>query len=211
MSQRYDIFFAAQLVDGFDDATVRANLATLFKANDATLEKLFSGKPQLIKRGVDKQAAIKYKAALQKAGAIALVRTQPEPKKQPEPVKQPQAEEEELPSSADIKPAQPAAEQATSMSDRLAALTAEPAAATFSEGISLAPAGSDVLSEDERHVFEELDIDTSAIHLSSEQEQMEPPVTEPAPPAPDTSHLSMGGVGEEIPHRDWLRCGYLRC
>ncbi len=194
MSQRYDIFFAAQIVDGFDEATVRANIAKLFKANEATLEKLFSGKPQLIKRGVDKAAAIKYKAALQKAGAVALVRAQPEPIKQPQ-------EEEELPSSADIKPAaEPAAEPATSTSERLAALTAATATASFGEGISLAPAGSDVLSEDERHGFEELDIDTSAIHLSSEQELTEPAATEPAPPAPDTSHLSMGDVGEDIPH-----------
>ena len=74
MSQRYDIFFAAQLVDGFDEATVRANLATLFKANDQKLDKLFSGKAQPIKRGVDKQTALKYKAALQKAGAVSLIR-----------------------------------------------------------------------------------------------------------------------------------------
>jgi hypothetical protein len=195
MSQRYDIFFAAQLIDGFDESTVRANIAALFKANDATLEKLFSGKPQLIKRGVDKAAAIKYKSALKKAGAVALVRVQPEPIKEPE-----EEVEEELPSSAAIKP--PATEPATSMAERLAALTAEPAAvtATFGEGISLAPTGSDVLNEDERQVFEELDIDTSAIHLSSAAEQLEPKPTEPAPPAPDTSHLSMGDVGEEIPH-----------
>jgi len=199
MSQRYDIFFAAQIVDGFEQSTVRANLASLFKANDATLEKLFSGKPQLIKRGVDKAGAIKYKAALAKAGAVALIRAH--------------AEGGSTATQAPAKPAQAAPEAkkpaAGSMAERLAALTAEPApsaaaaegstAAVFNEQFSLAPVGSDVLREDEREIMEELDIDTSSIQLASAFVEPEPANREPPPPAPDTSHMSMGEVGEEIP------------
>ena len=210
MSETYDIFFAAQLVDGFEEATVRDNIATLFKANNATLEKLFSGKPQLIKRGVDKQAAIKYKAALQKAGAVALVRVTPGTAiaaPDPAPSSPPAPAEDGLPSSADINAddgpeAAAEAAPAGSMADRIASLAAEPAAgaATFGEQISLAPEGSDVLTEDEREEFEELDIDTSAIHMVPEFSEPEPVETEPPPPAPDTSHMSMGEVGEDIPH-----------
>jgi hypothetical protein len=222
MSQLYDIFFAAQLIEGFEEATVRQNIARLFKANDETLEKLFSGKPQLIKRGVDKAAAIKYKTAMQNAGAVARIREQA-PKVAPPPL------DDDLPSSSDIPSASKQAEEkpALSMADRVAALagdpepeptaepaaesrtepTAEPAAAakpaadTSSAGddFSLAPAGSDVLREEERENHEELDIDTSAIHLTSEFTEPEPVQVE-APPAPDTSHLSMGEVGEDIPH-----------
>ncbi len=205
MSETYDIFFAAQLVDGFEEATVRDNLAQLFKANDTTLEKLFSGKPQLIKRGVDKPAAIKYKAALQKAGAVAVVRVTPGTAKaapDPAPSSPPAPAEDGLPSSADVKTdSEPESAPAGSMADRIAALATEPAAdaATFGEKISLAPAGSDVLTEDEREEFEELDIDTSAIHMVPEFSEPEPVETEPPPPAPDTSHMSMGEVGEDIP------------
>ena len=273
MSQRYDIFFAAQLVEGFEEATVRGNLATLFKANDQTLDKLFSGKAQLIKRGVDKQAALKYKAALQKAGAVALIRAAADaaagdpaaaeaaavaaesaPEPAPEPAPPPATVDEGLPSSSDIKTASSESTETAqesgddqdsgSMADRIAALAAEPESTAFGasdpasaaadatepasaasaaaasaaagspaagspaagspaaatgEEISLAPPGSDVLNEDEREVFEELDIDTSAIHLVSSLSDPEPMDSEPPPPAPDTSHMSMGEVGEEIP------------
>jgi hypothetical protein len=225
MTQRYDIFFAAKLVEGFDEATVRANVGKLFKANEEALQKLFSGKPQLIKRGVDKAAAIKYKSALQKAGGVALIRAHVETptgaaKPAPAPVASAPIEDEQLPSSADIKPAAPAAEPALSMADRIAAMTAEPApaaatatataaaaapvATAFGEGISLAPTGSSVLNEDEREAHVELEIDTSAFHLSSEQDAPVVAEAEPAPPAPDVSHLSMGAVGEEIPHLETI-------
>ncbi|MEP5766627.1 MAG: hypothetical protein ABJ308_18660 [Halieaceae bacterium] len=211
MSQSYDIFFAAQLVEGFEEATVRDNLGKLFKANAETLDKLFSGKPQMIKRGVDKQAAIKYKAALQKAGAVALIRANT-PAETPKP--QPAAEDD-LPSSAAISnaaapkptatpaPADEPAEEAPapgSMAERIAALAAEPSSGTFDESLTLAPAGTEVLREDEREVFEELDIDTSAIHIDTEYSGEGIAPQEPAPPAPDTEHLSMGEVGEDIPH-----------
>ncbi len=226
MSDKYDIFFAGKIVDGFDEATVRENVAKLFKANAQTVEKLFSGKPQAIKKGVDKQAAIKYKAAMQKAGAVPLIRAHAAAK--------PAAAETPAPAEAEAQPKQ-------TMAERLAALTgesapsedaptpfgsgaAEPApgeatpaptpepaagtasdsattegAANFDADMSLAPVGSDVLRDDEREEVEELDIDTSAIHLTPEF--AEPEVEEKAaPPAPDVSHMSMGEVGEDIPH-----------
>lgn len=211
MTQRYDIFFAGKLVDGFDEASVRANVGKLFKANEEALQKLFSGKPQIIKRGVEKAAAIKYKSALQKAGGVALIRAHaeaPAETAKPAPAASAPADpspftDEQLPSSADIKPTEPAEQPAQSMADRIAAMTEEPApaaAAVFGGGISLAPAGTSVLNEEEREVYEELDIDTSAIHLSSEQDTPVAASAEAAPPAPDVSHLSMGEVGEEIPH-----------
>ncbi len=209
MEELYDILFAGGIVDGFDVNDVRANIAKLFKANDATLEKLFSGKAQMIKRGVDKPAAIKYKGAMQKAGAVAVIRKHQSAAASPPPP---------------AKAAEPAAEKPPqTMAERLAALTgdAEPSAsepapapvasqqahdsaevapnAGSADAITLAPAGSDVLKEDERRVFEDLDIDLSAIHLAPEF--AEPQVEEKiAPPAPDVSHMSMGEVGEAIPH-----------
>ena len=214
MSQLYDIFFSAQLIDGFEEATVRKNMGQLFKANEAALEKLFSGKPQLIKGGVDKAGAIKYKAALEKAGAVARIREHPQksaaaPTPAPKPAAKPAPQlpkEDDLPSSGDIattsttlgsaagKPA------AVSKAERAAALAKQPAAVTFGEEISLAPAGSDVLKEDERDQPEQQDIDTS--HLSMGEVGEDIPQLESTEEIvnPDTSHLSMGEVGEDIPN-----------
>jgi hypothetical protein len=227
MSELYDIFFSAQLIDDFDEGTVRKNIAQLFKANEATLEKLFSGKPQLIKSGVDKPAALKYKAALQKAGAVARVRKHvpagdqapapkaaaPKPAAKPaakaaaKPVPKPAPEipmEEDLPSSGDITPAAATASvgkgaDVKSEEARDAALANQPDAVTFGEEISVAPAGSDLLQDGELEQPEVLEVDTSSIELAAPFDEFEIIEVE-VPPAPDTSHLSMGEVGEDIPH-----------
>lgn len=74
MAKRYNIYFSGQMHDGNDAGDVRARLGKLFKANDATLDKLFSGKPQLIKRDCDEATARKYRDAMEKAGAIAVIK-----------------------------------------------------------------------------------------------------------------------------------------
>ncbi len=73
MSESYNIYFAGELLPEHDASEVRARLAKLFNANDATLDKLFSGKRQLIKRDCDKATALKYKQAMEKAGAKPVV------------------------------------------------------------------------------------------------------------------------------------------
>ena len=213
MSELYDIFFAGKILDGHDEAAVRENIAKLFKANPATVDKLFSGKPQLIKRGVEKQAAIKYKAAMQKAGAIPLIRAhgadkpaaKPSETAEPEtpaPKKQSMAERLAAltgePAPGDDAPAAGTAGAAAEPSAPPAASPAAAAASDTGDSFSLAPAGSDVLREDERAGFEALDIDTSAIHLAPEFSAPEA-IEREETPAPDTSHMSMGEVGEDIP------------
>lgn len=74
MTARFDVLFAGQLLEGRDASTVRINLGRLFKADEATLDKLFSGKPQILKRDADEATARKYQQALATAGALALLR-----------------------------------------------------------------------------------------------------------------------------------------
>ncbi len=74
MSESYNIYFAGELLPEHDANEVRARLAKLFNANDATLDKLFSGKRQLIKRDCDNATALKYKQAMERAGAVPIVR-----------------------------------------------------------------------------------------------------------------------------------------
>ena len=68
MEPLYNIYYAGEVLAGFDQSQVRKSLGALFKAGDATLDKLFSGKPQLLKRDCDEATALKYKQAMERAG-----------------------------------------------------------------------------------------------------------------------------------------------
>ena len=71
----YDIVFSGSLLAGRDPAQVRAELARLFKTDVAGIERLFCGQTVIIKKGIDRQTADKYRAVLEKAGALCEVRT----------------------------------------------------------------------------------------------------------------------------------------
>ena len=45
MADFFNVVFAGQVVPGSDPAAVKANIARLFKANEAMVEKLFRGTP----------------------------------------------------------------------------------------------------------------------------------------------------------------------
>ena len=68
--QQFAIVFRGALVDGADAAQVRANFARLFNIDAARVEQMFGGQPVIIKKGLDLLGADKYKAALEKAGAV---------------------------------------------------------------------------------------------------------------------------------------------
>lgn len=138
---------------------VRESLRKLFKADDAQMARLFSGRPVVIRRNLDSEAASRYQQILLKAGAIVEVRpvegaeaSSTESQAQ-DAEDQPQQEGLVLaPVGADIlkrteRPEQEEVEVDTSK-------------------ISLAPVGSDVLQGSERSEPEELEVDTS--HLSVE-------------------------------------------
>jgi hypothetical protein len=212
MDARYSIYFAGELLDGHDRATVRAGLAKLFNADEATLDKLFSGKAQMIKRGCDKATALKYKQAMERTGARPIIRDEASGEtpavEQPEPAK---------PVSAAEKIAALAAapdEGAYRADTSVATANAPEVPAADSSAMNLAPTGADVLRPDERtEVAEadiepdertevaEADIDTSSLVVDETAQRLsdEPP---PPPPAPDTSHLGMGEVGDTIPGLD---------
>jgi hypothetical protein len=213
MATRYNVYFAGQLLEGQELASVRDKLAKLFNADQQTLEKLFSGKAQLLKRDCDKATALKYKQAMERAGAEPVIKAS-----------QSAAATEQPP------PPKPAPDKTMSAAEKIAALAAAPdksgyspeESSTLSEepstrpeesstgsaeqqpepgqaGINLAPAGSGVLREDERSEPVVRDIDTAGLEVDAATQRLseEPP---PPPPAPDTSHLDMGGVGEMIPN-----------
>ncbi len=195
MEDRYNVYFAGQVLDGFDQSSVRDKLAKVFNADQATLDKLFSGKTQLIKRYCDHATAQQYSEAMERAGALAIVKL---------------SEPATATNTASARP--------MTAAEKIAALAAAPDTSLYRTGtsgttpqsqnqsaepepggIALAPAGTEVLRKEERPaaVIREVDtaglaIDTAAKRLSDE--------APPPPAAPDTDHLSMGDVGDIIPN-----------
>ena len=96
----YDVIFSGKLVEGAAEDQVKANVAKLFKVEVAKIERLFTGSPVILKKGVDEQSAKKYLLAMRQAGAICEVKglqqeapapAKAEPPAQPAPAAEPAA------------------------------------------------------------------------------------------------------------------------
>ncbi|PLW66992.1 hypothetical protein [Pseudohalioglobus lutimaris] len=193
MESRYNIYYAGEILDGQQAEQVREKLRALFKADDAALDKLFSGTEQVVKRECDKSTALKYKQAMERAGARPVIKV---------------VRSSNAAAAPDPAPEAPAARKLTT-AERIAALAAAPdiniasaeeAPPEIDEetGWQLEPVGADILRPEERSQPVVADIDISALDVAATIERLSPQPPTP-PPAPDTSHLDMGAVGETIP------------
>ncbi|MEP4484440.1 MAG: hypothetical protein ABJ013_02320 [Halioglobus sp.] len=207
MEQRYHIHYSGEVLDGHNVADVRAKLGKLFNADAVTLDKLFSGSRQAVKRNCDKATALKYKKAMENAGAKPVITAAPESTPATDAstasTTQPATQAQNPPSAPELTKA-----------ERIAAIAAgsdEPAGKVSSvnnhiedsdqsaPAFDVAATGADLLRPEERPAVEPANVDTSAIELTATGSRLsdEPP---PPPAAPDTTHLSMGSVGEVIPN-----------
>jgi len=73
-AERFDIIFSGELLEGQEPEKVRRRVGRMLKASDAQLERLFSGKPAVIKKGADIDTAGKYRLAFRQAGALIMIR-----------------------------------------------------------------------------------------------------------------------------------------
>lgn len=171
----YDVYLTGKLADDVTPALAAQRLAALFKSSPEAMAGLITGKTQLLKRGVDKNTALKYRETLQKAGCevafkaqtIAIPNTDA-PNKAPTPAQQPTPQ-----ASA------PAATPASNNS-----------------GLQLAPAGGELLRADERAKVTTSVIETA--HLSvAPVGPLPTSIAEPVA-APDTSHLSLTATGGNL-------------
>jgi hypothetical protein len=193
MEARYNIYFAGQLIAGQDLAGVRTRIGKLFKADAATLDKLFSGKTQLLKRDCDKATALKYKQAMEQAGALPVIKA---------------IAANETPASA------PAPAKAMTAAEKIAALAAAPDPAARRQepapppahnvqpvdgAIALAPAGTSVLLPGERPAPARSEIEPPDLEVMASGQRLSESAPMPPPP-PDTSHLTEGTVGELLPN-----------
>jgi hypothetical protein len=79
----FNLVFDGRIADGFSQAQVRENLARLFSLDEGRLQILFSGKPVVLKKGLDRAQAIRFRNALARAGALGLIRSHAEPSPTP--------------------------------------------------------------------------------------------------------------------------------
>lgn len=120
MADFFNVVFAGETSGGADPAAVRANMARMFKASDAMIEKLFSGQRIAVKKAVDQATAMKYRAVMKQAGAIAYIEPADE---QGRPLAVASAPDAPAPVSVPAAPARPAAPQ--TMAERISVLAAE--------------------------------------------------------------------------------------
>ncbi len=71
--QSFDIYFLGETLPEADPATVRRGVAKLFKVADDAVDRLFSGKPVRVKKGLDAEAASRYRAAFREIGALIQI------------------------------------------------------------------------------------------------------------------------------------------
>ena len=66
----YEVAFSGQIQEGAELGAVKASIARMFKADEATMAKLFSGRRVVIRKNLSAEAADKYSMAFTRAGAI---------------------------------------------------------------------------------------------------------------------------------------------
>lgn len=195
MEKRYNVYFDGQVIAGHDLGSVREKMAKVFNADQATLDKLFSGKRQLIKRSCDEATAQKFKAAMERAGAVPVISIDESATAPAEAPARPMTAAEKI--AALAAAADETRYRQTSTAPSRAAQEEDADAANG--GIALAPPGTDVLRAEERATPIVREVDTSGLAVDNAATRLSD-VPPPPPAAPDTSHLTMGGVGESIPN-----------
>jgi uncharacterized protein YdgA (DUF945 family) len=73
----YEVAFSGQIQEGAELDAVKASIAKMFKADEATMAKLFSGRRVVIRKGMSAEAADKYSMAFTRAGAICELNLMP--------------------------------------------------------------------------------------------------------------------------------------
>jgi hypothetical protein len=183
----YDVYFSGALLKDADLEEVKRKIGAMFKLEGEKLERLFSGRPIPIKRGVDMDRAVKFRVAFRDAGALVDIvpegQPAPDPSARPTPPQRP---------AAPIPPAKPTP---PAMQPAEAAATAESGAS----GLSLADGPLPAPAEPQVNPVEVPDYGLSApkdFNLSDCTPAVE------AAPLPDISAMHLdkeGAVLDETP------------
>jgi len=198
MSERYDIVFRGDIIEGFFLQQVKTDLARLMKVEADAVAPLFSGRPERLKKNVDLATAEKYRVVLQKIGMRVDLK----------------AVEDTSEAAKEVaKTAHPAQKSQSSVA---IPKTISPQIAESQElnttvrdvGITLAPPGAILLTEESERQkqarqatvvdVEHLSLDQQAGYLMHADERKD--VIEPV--AVDLSDYSIADAGEDLLHAD---------
>jgi hypothetical protein len=208
----YDVYLTGKLAENISVAQATQRLATLFKSSPEVMAGMLTGKPQLLKRGLDKNAALKYREALLGAGVEVAFKAQTAAA--PGPAVQKQTEVPAppalslAPAGSDVlqtaERAQPVAADIDTSALQLLPQSPLPAVAHVQVSapdvshLSVAAAGSDLLSEAEKQHPPFAVPDVSDLTLAPVGAALETLPTFAAPVQPDTSALSLAPAGSEL-------------
>lgn len=182
--KRYDIYFSGETLDGHDPESVRAAVGKLFKADAKTLDRLFSGSRQRIKKACDQATAAAFQKALVNAGARIDVRlVASDPKTLAEPIA-------------------PTTLATTSAPDAEAA-SAAPVESPATAKLDLAPVGADVLKPEERVQHSPPDMDLGHLSVGEVGERLAPQasIESPSVNPPDFEVAEVGSDLFDAPAR----------
>jgi hypothetical protein len=213
----YAIVFKGDIVEGFETAAVKAQMARLLKADAKKIAALFSGKPIVLKKTDDKSIAAKYGKALKQVGADVKVRivkaeAKTAPAQQPAAVP-PQAAEENSRPVRRRRKAAPVAEATTEEArviDTSAISLASnegnivepapevPAPDLDLSGISIAENDGTPLVEPSEEVVVELDLSEFSIAENDGSLIIEPAPEPPKVDAPDFGLDEPGAILETL-------------
>lgn len=167
----YEVVFRGDVVPGQSIVDVKQRLGELFSADPERIDGMFSGRPVVIKRGLDQSTAERYQASMERAGAVVNIR--PATNNEDPPIDTAAAKPA---TNSDLSPSAPPAPVGDMEVAPVGAdvLTPEqrrdftPANIDTSY-MTLAEAGSEVLKEEERNIVPDRDVDTSHLSLDDSQ------------------------------------------
>lgn len=214
----FQLIFRGECQPGTDVQTARNNARTLFKASVEQVDRMFSGRPVVIRNRLEQDQAEKYRAVLARHGMVAYVEPMAPPAKASSEQSQASAAQAKAPtgespqaSGMARQPATPAPEKAPSTSpdtggvgprlepgDRLPVAGERADEVLAGSSLGLDPVGTRLEEERDQPqpVFEHLDewtIAPAGTDLGVEREV-------PPPVVPDVSHLSLEDVPEPGKH-----------
>lgn len=169
----FEIVFSGEVLSGTPPEQVRNNLARLFQADERRVAMLFSGRALVLKNSLNGAAAEKYRATLERAGAVAHIRPM---------VVDMEVIEMAAPPSAAVVPVRRA--QVVPRDAYMAAFSAVEA-----PDFGMAAVGADLQEHKAAPSAPPLNLDQfSVAPVGADMGQVK---TAPVPAAPDTSHLKV--------------------